>query len=246
MRSHHWKRVACIDGFLILQRVAERVHFCMWTVDDRVRNHSLTLPFSSAIIQDIARRRAAGLAGMAYYYFDFRDDKKQDRYGLLSSLLSQLSARSDPCYEVLSQLYSDNAGGVEKPDGSVLTKCVKDMLCLPGQGLIYIIIDALDECLDTSSFPSARAEVLELVEELARSNRPNVRLCVASRPDIDIRNALEPLKPLEISLHDEEGHNHDIIEYIRSVVYSDRKMRNWRDEDKQLVIDTLSDKAAGM
>jgi hypothetical protein len=31
--------------------------------------------------------RAAGLATMAYYYFDFRDVKKQERYGLLSSIL---------------------------------------------------------------------------------------------------------------------------------------------------------------
>ena len=183
---------------------------------------------------------------MAYYYFDFRDVKKQDRYGLLSSLLSQLSARSDSCYEVLSQLYSGNAGGAEKPDGGVLTKCIKDMLCLPGQSPIYIIIDALDECPDTSGIPSAREEVLELIEELASLNLPNVHLCVASRPEIDIRNALESLKPLEISLHDEDGQKNDIVEYIKYVVYSDRRMRNWREEDKQLVTDTLSDKAAGM
>ena len=44
----------------------------------------------------------AGLATMAYYYFDFRDAKKQDCYGLLSSLVSQLSAESDFCYDALS------------------------------------------------------------------------------------------------------------------------------------------------
>jgi hypothetical protein len=46
--------------------------------------------------------RAAGLATISYYYIDFRDEKKQDRYGLLSSLLSQLSAKSDSCSDVLS------------------------------------------------------------------------------------------------------------------------------------------------
>ena len=39
---------------------------------------------------------------MAYHYFDFRDIKKQDRYGLLSSLISQLSAESDSCCNILS------------------------------------------------------------------------------------------------------------------------------------------------
>ena len=183
---------------------------------------------------------------MAFYYFDFRDVKKQDRYGLISSILSQLSAKSDSCYNVLSQLYSDNASGTVKPDNIELTECIKDMLGLEGQGPIYIIIDALDECPDSSETPSAREEVLELIDELINLNLPNVHLCVASRPEIDIRKALEPLKPLEISLHDEDGQKNDIIEYIKSVIYSDRKMRNWREEDKQLVVDTLSNKADGM
>jgi hypothetical protein len=190
--------------------------------------------------------RAAGLATMAYYYFDFRDDKKQKRYGLLSSLLSQLSAKSDSCYDVLSQLYSNHAGGIGKPTTSALIKCMKDMLSLPGQGRIYIIVDALDECPDVSGTPSAREEVLELVEELAGLKLSNVHLCVASRPEIDIRKSLEPLEPLQISLHDERGQKDDIIEYIKSVVHSDRKMRSWKDEDKQLVIEVLSKKADGM
>jgi hypothetical protein len=117
---------------------------------------------------------------------------------------------------------------------------------LEGQGPIYIIIDALDECPDVSGTPSAREEVLDLVDDLVKLNLPNVHLCVASRPEIDIRKALEPLQPLEISLHDEDGQKNDIIEYIKSVVYSDRKMRNWREEDKQLVVNTLSDRADGM
>ena len=66
------------------------------------------LPIRSAIIQDIEGMHAAGLATMAYYYFDFRDVKKQDCYGLLSSLISQLSAESDSCFNILSQLYSDH------------------------------------------------------------------------------------------------------------------------------------------
>jgi hypothetical protein len=190
--------------------------------------------------------RVAGLATIAYYYFDFRDVRKQDRYGLLSSLLSQLSIKSDSCYEVLSQFYFENTSGTGRPDNAALTKCIRDMLSLPRQGQVYIIVDALDECPDTSGTPSAREDVLDLIDELIDLNLPNVHLCVASRPEIDIRNALEPLKLLEVSLHDEDGQKNDIITYIRSVVYSDRKMRSWREEDKRLVIDMLSSGADGM
>jgi len=190
--------------------------------------------------------RKAGLATMAYYYFDFRDVKKQDRYGLLSSLVSQLSAELDSCYNLLSRLYSDHAGGTRKSTTDTLTKCLKDMLDLPGQGPIYIIIDALDECPDVSGMLSPREEILELIEDLVTSKLLNLHLCVASRPEFDIRRSLEPLEPLQLSLHDESGQKDDIVKYIKSVVYSDRKMRSWRDEDKELVVEVLSENADGM
>ena len=188
----------------------------------------------------------AGLATMAYYYFDFRDVRKQDCYGLLTSLLSQLSAKSDSCSDLLSQLRSKHATGTGSPTTRALTKSIKDMLSLPGQGQIYLIIDALDECPDVSGTPSAREEVLDLVQELVGLKLSNLHLCVASRPEIDIRKSLEPLEPLQISLHDERGQKEDIIKYIKSVVHSDRKMRSWRDDDKELVIKVLSEKADGM
>ena len=65
------------------------------------------VPIRSAVVQNIEGMHAAGLATMAYYYFDFRDVKKQDCYGFLSSLVLQLSAESDSCYNILFKLYSD-------------------------------------------------------------------------------------------------------------------------------------------
>ena len=183
---------------------------------------------------------------MAYYYFDFRDIKKQDCYGLLSSLVLQLSAESDSCYHVLSKLYSDNGHGMQEPDIDALKQCVVDMLSLPGQGQIYIIIDALDECPDSPGTPSAREDVLEFVKETVDLKLPNVNLCVASRPEMDIRLVLEPLTTLKISIHDEIGQKKDIVKYINATVRSDWSMRRWNEEDKQVVVDTLSGKADGM
>ena len=189
---------------------------------------------------------AAGLATVGYYYFDFRDLKKQDCEGLLSSLIFQLSAESDSCYNILSRLYSSNSRGIRKPSMGALKKCLKDMLSLPGQGPIYIVVDALDECPNFPGRPSAREKVLDLIEDLVHLELPNVHLCVASRPEMDIRMVLDPLTTLKISLHDEIGQKEDIMNYIESVVRSDRSMRRWKEEDKQLVIHTLSSKADGM
>jgi hypothetical protein len=189
---------------------------------------------------------AAGLATMAYYYFDFRDVKKQDCYGLLSSLILQLSAESDSCYTILSQFYSDHGRGIRKPVIDALKKCLTNMLSQPGKAPTYILIDAVDECPNFSGMPSAREEVLGLIEEVVDLKLPNIHLCVASRPEMDIRMVLEPLTSLKISLHDESGQKEDIIQYIKSVIHSDRSMRRWKEEDKQLVVDALSDRADGM
>ena len=188
---------------------------------------------------------------MAYYYFDFRDVNKQDCYGLLSSLVSQLPSGSDSCCNVLSKLYSDNSRDKkQKPDIGTLKNCLVDMLSLPGQGPIYIIVDALDECPNFPESgpgtPSARENVLKLVEEIVNLQLPNVHMCVASRPESDIRSVLEPLTGLKISLQDEIGQIKDIAKYINNIVRSDRGMRRWNEEVKQLVIDTLSRRAKGM
>jgi hypothetical protein len=190
--------------------------------------------------------RDEGLGLVAYYYFDFRDTAKQDIRGLLSSLVVQLCAKSDLCYDILSRLYSKHDAGLRLPDDDALTQCLKDMLELPGQPPIYIIVDALDECPNSSGAPSPRELVLDLIEDLVALHLPNLRICVTSRPEADIQETLGPLVSHSVSLHDEAGQKQDITDYISSAVQSDRKMRKWRAEDRQLVIDALSRRADGM
>jgi hypothetical protein len=190
--------------------------------------------------------RDEGLCLVAYYYFDFRDAAKQDIRGLLSSLVVQLCAKSDLCYDILSRLYSKHDAGLCLPDDDALTQCLKDMLELPGQPSIYIVVDALDECPNSPGAPSPRELVLGLIEDLVGLHLPNFRICVTSRSEADIQETLDPLVSHSVSLHDEAGQKQDILDYIGSAVQSDRKMRKWRAEDRQLVIDTLSRRADGM
>ena len=204
------------------------------------------LPTSSSIIQQVKTRCDRGLALMGYYYFDFNDIAKQGIRGLLISLLSQFCATSDPCYEILSHLYSENHEGSRQPDNQMLITTLERILRLPDAPMTYIIMDAIDECPITSGFPTAREEVLDFLNDLVGLSLPNLRICVTSRPEIDIQTVLEPLTSLHMSLHDQSGQKQDILDYIKNVVFSDHKMRRWRPEDKQMVIDTLSAKADGM
>ena len=185
---------------------------------------------------------------MAYFYFDFRNSGKQGLQDLVRSLLTQLSAHSAPRCDTLRKLYSAHDEGKNQPGDSDLTECLKQMLTLPGQCPTYLIIDALDESSNSPGIPSPREKVLQLVEELVELCLPNLRICVTSRPEIDIRNVLEPLTSRRVSLHDQSGQKEDIADYVRSVVYSksEQIMRRWRTEDKELVIKSLSERADGM
>jgi hypothetical protein len=84
------------------------------------------------------------------------------------------------------------------------------------------------------------------MEDLVESRLQNLRLCVTSRLEADIKPILEPLTSRSVSSHDERGQKEDIENYIKSVVNTNRRMRRWRAEQRQLVIDVLTARADGM
>ena len=185
---------------------------------------------------------------MAYFYFDFRDVRKQSRGDLLRSLLIQLSSCSDPFCDILSRLYEEYDKGTRQPSDRDLMRCLKEMLSLPNQRPVYLIMDALDECPNTFGIPSTREQVLGLVKELVSLHLSSLRICATSRPEANISSALKDIASCSVSLQDQSGQKKDIEEYIKSVVYSpsDTIMRRWREDDKDLVVQKLSERADGM
>jgi len=174
---------------------------------------------------------------LAYFFFDFNDKEKQDARALLISLLFQLSNQSDSFCDALYTLRGTHEHGSRQPKESALISCLEKMLRIPSKVPIYLVIDALDECPnDTASgVESPRYEVLKLVEKLANWNIGNLRLCVTSRFEADIKAYLVPLTSTStrISLQDQVGQKRDIEQYIRSKIYSDDfdKKRTWTDKD---------------
>jgi hypothetical protein len=123
---------------------------------------------------------------------------------------------------------------------------LKNILKLPGHGAHYLVVDALDEYPNYSEPPTPREQALDVMQELIDLKLPHVYLCITSRPETDIREVLEPLAVHNVRLHEQPGQNEDIVKYITEFVRADSKMLRWREEDKELVIKTLTEKAGGM
>ena len=182
---------------------------------------------------------------MAYFFFDFKDTAKQDAHAFLSSVLVQLSSQSDSFCNILLEFYSAHQRGSEQPSGGALMQCLEKMLKVPSNIPLFLIVDALDECPDISG---VRERVLKLVVELVGLHLSNLRICLTSRPEVEIRKVLEPLTSTSnrISLHDEDGQKKDVANYITSIVNSDQKIMTRREKDKELVVKTLSNRADGV
>ena len=180
------------------------------------------------------------------FYHDTEENQKKDLRGLLSSVLIQLCHQSDSHCAILSKLYSEHGNGSQRPSDHALVCCFNNMVNLPQQAPIFLIVDALDECLNAYGLPSPRENVLCLIQDLVDSQIPNLRICVTSRPEVDITQVLLRLTFRSISLHDEPGQMEDIENFIIFVVNTDIAMRSWRPEHKQMVLDVLTKRADGM
>jgi len=200
---------------------------------------------SSTIIEDVCAMQKAGFASLAFFYCDFREDRKKELRGLLSSFLVQLCHESDSYFDILSKFYSEHDKGCRPASDDALAGCLKDLLKLPELAPVYLIVDALDEYPNPSVVRSPRAEVLSFIEELVTTQIQNLRMCVTSRPEIDIKDVLDPLIFRSVSLHDESGQNRDIEDYIKSVINM-RTMKMWKKEHRNLAMDVLVERSNGM
>ena len=191
--------------------------------------------------------RDAGNATLAYFYFDFQDEQKQNVRNVVTSLLVQLSAYSKPCCDIIYRLYSAHGKGMQQPRNLLLINCLKEMLVAAAQHPIFIVMDALDECPDLG-LPTPREAVLSLIKDLVYLHLqvPNLHIFVTSHPEVDIQTRLKPLAINAISLQDESGQKAVISNFVNSVMSSDEQMRQWQYEDKRLVAKELSERADGM
>src|SRR6267142_2815749 len=217
----------------------------------RCRTHPylrvLIIPWiSSTIVEHLQLMCTTGLVTVGYFYANFRERAKQEVRGLLSSLLTQLSTQSDRLCHIISSLHASHKRGLVQPSENALAQCLREMLEDPNQAPVFIVVDALDECPNSEGLPTPREQALMIVKELVELNLQHLHLCITSHPEIDIRRVLDPLKPYSVSLHDEAGQIEDIARYVESVVRSDAMMREWPEQEKKLVINTLAKNTGGM
>jgi hypothetical protein len=179
-------------------------------------------------------------SGVIYYYFDFRDNSRQSHAGCLQSLLRQICSDRPKLPDNVVELYE--LCRASTPSTDQILEALIDVLDNPH--ITYIVIDALDECIQNGE-QKERECMLEALETLV-SSPSNCKIFVASRPEADIRAIMKEMDDLveievQASVIDE-----DIRLYVRSELQKNRRLKGWDKSVKKEIEDSLMKNARGM
>ena len=169
----------------------------------------------STAIQSVLRRPAASI-GIAFFYFTFTDESKQDESAMLRALLLQLSNQLDDGFSDLTQLHDSCKSST--PPVRVLLEYLRRVVWRFQH--VYIFLDALDECPQDR----ARGYVLDALETMRSWGLQGLHLFVTSRDAPDIRDSLETFSTCQIRMQN-IGIDKDVADYVSGRLDTDRRLR---------------------
>ena len=134
---------------------------------------------STAIQYSFRHRRSSPTIGLAFFFFTFNDNSKQDASAMLRALILQLSSQLNDNHTLLTRLY-DRYRNATPPDHD-LEDCMHQLLrAFKG---VYVILDALDESPRHQHGKNLRQSVLEVLVRMRKLSEPGLHLLVTSRED---------------------------------------------------------------
>lgn len=191
---------------------------------------------STAIQYTFRHKRSDRGVGIAFFYFTFNDESKQDESAMLRALLLQLSGQLSDSHTDLARLHDSYRAGI--PPAIVLTVHLRHLVRKFDQ--VYILFDALDE----SPRYGQRDQVLNTIETMRKWLLPGLHLLVTSRDEPDIRESLSPVGNEEVIMKNAEI-NHDISNFISGQLEIDPKLRKWRAHHDRIQ-QVLAERAQGV
>lgn len=174
---------------------------------------------SSTAIQHTYRHQISKpqRVGIAFFFFTFNDERKQDISNMLRSLVLQLSGQLKN-YALLSSLH-DSYRNSTPPDQALLA-CLRQLIREFDDA--YIFLDALDE----SPRDTHRSAMLDALTDMREWSEPGLHLLVTSRYEVDIGEELRAQPNESIDLRNDDVDN-DIANFISQHLRQKRGLRKW-------------------
>ena len=144
----------------------------------------------------------------ACHFCDFRTSDSRDPYKILQSLASQMCDNVEGFRDKLSETFS------REHSRDSLSDTFRVLLNDPLQALdrtepMLIVVDALDE-----SKTPIKSELVDLISDQFPQLPKWIKIFISSRPELQVREKLEHLNPVEIRA-DDDKHNLDLQQFIK-------------------------------
>ncbi|KAI0030114.1 hypothetical protein K488DRAFT_72460 [Vararia minispora EC-137] len=192
---------------------------------------------SSCIIEALSSETEATVL---YFYFDFKETKKQTIIGLLSSLVFQLGTLSPQCHNILRTTRKEHRSRL-KPNKDILFSCLENMLRVSSK--IFVVIDALDECPEPDRYRGNG--LFPTLRRLRNLGIDGLHLLMTSRPEHDIKEFMSGLYTHSLDIHSASGHAGDLARYIDQELLHPSYSK-WPHHIKSLAKEILNSKANSM
>ena len=191
----------------------------------------------STVVDDIAATcQASGRNLLAYYYFDFNEGKKQTCEGLLRSLVTQLFRQCPKDSEIMESLFTDCGEGQREPTCMSLVQALRE---LSGNfGDIFLILDALDECIEIPA-------VISIIEEFQGWPNNSLHILVTSRKEVSIEKVFRSLATDQIQIQNFLV-DADISLLVRECLCTDPELSRWSEPIKAEIEKALYEGSKGM
>jgi hypothetical protein len=190
---------------------------------------------SASVIKSIVQ---SDNATCTYFFFDSRDAQAslQSYDGLLRSITYQLCVRLDTLPGTLVTGYKNCGSGTTLPSRDVVQQiCSSALQHLPEA---FIIIDALDECNETS-------QVAAWLQKLLTAGGGRLHVLITSRSKPDITGHLSWI-PQQQTIHLDDFTDADIKLYIDSRMKASVQLMQWSKEIQTNIRESLLAGAGGM
>ncbi|KAF7551315.1 hypothetical protein G7Z17_g5112 [Cylindrodendrum hubeiense] len=190
---------------------------------------------STAIQYAYRHKRSNPQVGIAYFFFTFNNEGKQDTSAMLRALVLQLAGQLNN-HTLLSKLH-DSSRNVTPPNHSLIG-CLRQLV--RGFNDVYITLDALDE----SPRENHREAMLQALSDMRAWSEPGLHLLVTSRDEIDIRDELGALPNEEIIMKN-NAIDKDISCFISQHLRQNRRLGKWGKYHKRIET-VLAERAGGV
>ncbi len=188
----------------------------------KVLAFTLSRTFSSTVIDNVIhRQREEQDTAVLYHFFDFGNKINSSAESFLRSLVAQLVKQSSSFPKALDQLRRGESSNTRYGTRMGTEAELSAILCdsMGEFDHIYIIIDALDECVE-------RQRLLSIVQRLLHPKTGKTHILVTSRSDAGAEEHLTPSITEHIFL-ESSLIEHDIRLYIQEQLHHNPKLRRW-------------------